>query len=409
MTVSSPSSSAPKPVAAYVCTDQGADIARSVVDTLGGDPSTLHGGGLGGAARVCRTPALEKLVLAEMGNMTLDAACECVTEIRQTGAHVIVLGDKPDLATYRALRNAGAEEYFAYPVTHEEIIAANDNIAAPVQQPVAEIATVHGTCIGVMGCNGGVGTSLLAQNLAFHAAAGKGNGPALETALIDADLRFGSQAIDLDRKDTPGLLEALSAPDRVDDTFLSATMEKLTERLSLYSQQAHISQNVDAMDAAFPPLLDAIRAKFDAVVVDLPRTTLVAHPEFARALDTLILVIPAGYAGVNVASRLMSVLKAEAPALKILPVLSEFRQDAKLTAKDIGVGIGLDVVATLPESAKALTRAHRAAKSLTENQPRAPYAKATRTIWERATKPVKATVATSAPKPRLGFFKRATA
>jgi Flp pilus assembly CpaE family ATPase len=407
MTVSSPTSSAPNPVAAYVCTDQGADIARSVVDTLAGDQSALHGGGLGGAARVCRTPAQEKLVLAEMGNMTLDAACECVAEIRQTGAHVIVLGDKPDLATYRALRNAGADEYFAYPVNPQEIIAANDNIAAPVQQPVPETPTVHGTCIGVMGCNGGVGASLLAQNLAFHAAAGKG--AALQTALIDADLRFGSQAIDLDRKDTPGLLEALSAPDRVDDTFLSATMEKLTERLSLYSQQAHISQNVDAMDAAFPPLLDAIRAKFDAVVVDLPRTTLVAHPEFARALDTLVLVIPAGYAGVNVASRLMTVLKAEAPALKILPVLSEFRQDAKLTAKDISTGIGLDVVATLPESAKALTRAHRAAKSLTESQPRAPYAKATRTIWTQATKPARAAVETPAAKQKFGFFKRATA
>ncbi|GAA6175353.1 AAA family ATPase [Sulfitobacter pacificus] len=407
MTVSNPSHGTPNPVAAYVCTDQGADIARSVVDTLIGDQSPLHGGGLGGAARVCRTPAPDRMVLAEMGNMTLEAACECVAEIRQTGAYVIVLGDKADLAIYRALRNAGAEEYFAFPVSPDEIIAANDNIKEPVQQPVQDTPIVRGTCIGVTGCNGGVGTSLLAQNLAFHSATA--NGGALQTALIDADLRFGSQAIDLDRKDTPGLFEALSAPDRVDETFLGATMEKLTDRLSFYSQQAHISQNVDALDAAFPPLLEEIKTKFDSVIVDLPRTTLVANPQFAHCLDTLVLVIPAGYAGVNVASRLMSVLKSEAPTLKILPVLSELRLDAKLTAKDISIGIGQEVQATLPESAKALSRAHRAAKSLIESQPRAPYAKATRALWAKAIQPPQDTAKISVAKSKMGFFKRATA
>ncbi|MDF3413766.1 hypothetical protein HKX54_04790 [Sulfitobacter sp. M57] len=407
MTALNPSQSAPNPVAAYVCTDQGADIARSVVEAMQGDPSVLHGGGLGGAARVCRSPTSDRLILTEMGNMTLDAACECVTEIRQTGAHVIVLGEKGDLATYRALRSAGAEEYFAFPVTPDEILAASDKIDEPAQAPVQEAPAAQGQLIGVTGCNGGVGASLLAQNLAFHAASA--NGGDVTTALIDADLRFGSQAIDLDRKDTPGLFEALSAPERVDETFLSATMEKLNDRLSLFSQQAHISQNVAALEASVPPLLEALKTRFQSVIVDLPRTTLVAQPEFARTLDTLVLVIPAGYAGVNVASRLMSVLKSEAPALKILPVLSQCRQDAKLTTKDISIGIGRDVVVTLPESGKSLSRAHRAAKPLIEHQPRAPYAKATRTLWTRANAPLETAAEKTVSKSQMGFFKRATA
>ena len=54
-----------------------------------------------------------------------------------------------------------------------------------------------------------MGASLLAQNLAFHAAAGH-KGPDLRTALLDMDLAFGTQALDLDAAET-ALIAALDA------------------------------------------------------------------------------------------------------------------------------------------------------------------------------------------------------
>lgn len=104
--------------------------------------------------------------------------------------------------------------------------------------------------IAVMGSNGGVGASLLAQNLAFHGAAPKGANRRM--ALLDADLQFGSQAIDLDRDETGGLYEALVAPDRIDATFLSATMDHLTETLSLYSHQIRAGQEAQSLEQACP-------------------------------------------------------------------------------------------------------------------------------------------------------------
>ena len=396
----SASTATPAILAAYVSTDQGAEVARAVAAMMGANPAVLHGGGLSGAARVSTGTAIANTVLTEMGNMPLDAACESVSEICKSGANVVVLGGRSDLSIYRALRNAGASEYFAFPVTAEEIIAANIQAApsSPASQPIP--LAPSSTCIGVMGCTGGVGASLLAQSLAFHAASPKG--PALQTALIDADLRFGTQAIDLDRNDTPGLQEALSAPDRVDPTFLAATMEPLNDRLALYSQPSRGFENVDQLEASFAPLIQSMKGKFGALVVDLPRTTLVAQPELARKLDTLVLVIPAGYAGVNVASRLMALLKTEAPDLKILPVLSEFRQDAKLTAKDLAKAIHQDVAAILPDSGAIIHRAHRAAKPVIESQPRSAYAKATRHLWALAV----ADHPAPAQKTKRRFFKR---
>ena len=403
MTSPTASPTPPALLAAYVSTDQGAEVARAVAVMMGANPTALHGGGLSGAARVSTGPAIASTVLTEMGNMPLDAACESVTEICKSGANVVVLGGKADLTIYRALRNAGATEYFAFPVTAEEIIAANTQAAPRNAAPPPAPVMPSGTCIGVMGCTGGVGASLLAQNLAFHAASIKG--PSLQTALIDADLRFGTQAIDLDRKDTPGLQEALSAPDRVDPTFLTATMEQLNDRLALFSQQANVIQPVDQLEAAFAPLIQSMKSKFGALVVDLPRTTFVAHPAIARKLDALVLVVPAGYAGVNVASRLMALLKSEAPDLKVLPVLSEFRQDARLTVKDLTKAINHDIAAVLPDSGAIIHRAHRAAKPLIEAQPRSAYAKATRRLWAM-------TMADSTPpetKPKRRLFKKGTA
>ncbi|MCX7561605.1 hypothetical protein OS190_18745 [Sulfitobacter sp. F26204] len=407
MTHSSSQNAATATLAAYVCTDQGAEVARAVVDLAACDQSAMHGGGLGGAARLCTGAQIAKTIITEMGNMSLDAACESVSEICQTGANVVVLGDRSDLGTYRALLNAGATEYFAFPVSPEEIMAANSRAAPRIQDPAPAVETRLGTSIGVVGCNGGVGASLLAQSLAFHASAAKG--PNLRTALIDADLRFGTQAIDLDCKDTRGLQEALSTPDRIDPTFLGATMEQLNDRLALYAQQVHPSQSTEKLNVAFPHLIDALKSNFEAVVVDVPRAALLQQSDYATVFDTLVLVMPAGYAGVNVASWMITLLKSQAPNLKILPVLSEFRQDAKLSRGDIEKAIGHDMAAIIPNSEAAIRKAHRAAKPLVEMQPRSPHAKATRSLWNLAVAPVKKEEKPQQRSARAGFFQRAPA
>lgn len=376
------SSSTLAPYAAYVCTDQGATVAQAVLNSAGGAAATVYGGGLSGAARVATGTAIATTVLAEIGNIPVEMACECVTEISRTGATVIVLGAQTDIDTYRALRRAGAAEYFTHPVTAEEILSVQPQRAATdvvVQLPKAPIKSPS---IAVMGSNGGVGASLLAQNLAFHAAAGKGAN--LRTALLDADIQFGSQAIDLDRDETAGLFEALMAPDRIDDTFVTATMEHLTARLSLYSHQIGAGQDAAPYENGLPRLLPRLRAEFDALVTDLPRAVMMQRGDVAAHFDALVLVIPAGFSGVNAASRLIKRIGAQAPDLRILPVLSELRRDAGLSRKDIETTIGRPVVAVLPRCDAPMARAQRAAQPLVETQPRGAYAKAVARLWTAA-------------------------
>lgn len=379
---SSPLPESARKIAAYVCTDTGAATAQAVLGALGQERGALHGGGLSGAARISVGAPIAQIVLAEIGQLPLEAACECVAEIAGTGAELILIGQDSELGVYRALRKAGAVEYFDSSVQPDDIVAAVNRASqaqAPQQQPVA---APTGKTIAVVGCNGGVGASLLAQNMAFFAASAKAGQQ--RTSLIDGDLRLGSQAIDLDIKDTPGLLEALSAPERVDETFLNVTMEKPGERLALYAYQMRAGQNIAPLEAALPQLIGSLKGEFDAVVVDLPRHLLMTAPEIGKAFDSIILLLAPGYSGVNAASRMIASLRQDAPHVRILPVIAEFRQDAGLSRKDIERGIGQPVAATLPRNEAGLRRAHRAAKPLVEMQPRAPFTRAVQGLWQAA-------------------------
>ncbi|MEQ8899741.1 MAG: hypothetical protein RID11_02410 [Roseovarius sp.] len=367
---------------AYMCTDEGAAVAKSVLSETGKSMQSLHGGGLSGAARLLSETEPGTIVLAELGLLSISMACECVEELRRANISVIVLGTYNDLATYRALRHAGALDYYPFPVSAQDILSASLTPAPPPSPAVVVPGVKHGLSIGVIGCKGGVGASLLAQNLAAYASAPKG--ARRRTALLDADLEFGSQAIDLDRDETRGIFDALSAPSRVDRTFLSATMEHLSDTLSFYSGQVRAEQNAHTYEPGIKTLVPRLREEFETVIADLPRGTVMRQPDLIGAFDKLILVLPAGFAGVNAASRLMAQLRNDHPDFPVLTVLSDIRQDAGLPVKDIETTLNITLTATLPSCAAALAKAHKAAKPLVALQPRSPWAKAVRGIWDQA-------------------------
>jgi len=396
--------STPTSVAAYMCSDEGAAIARSVLAQSGDASQMVHGGGLTGAARLGPDALHARMVLAEIGNTPIEMACECVAEICRSGADLIVLGGQTDLATYRRLRDAGAREYFNFPVTAEDILAAQKAAPSPALTLVPQVeapAPAKSPSIAIMGSNGGVGASLLAQNLAFFGSEAKG--PDRRVALLDADVQFGTQAIDLDRDGTAGLFEALMSPARIDETFITATMDHITPRLSLYSNQIGAGQDAASFEPGLGRLIAPLCTSFDVVLTDLPRGQLLGRPELADAIDTLVLLIPAGFSGVNAASRLINRVQTQNPDLRIVPVLSDLRRDAGLSAKDIKTIIGMDVAATLPRCDTAMTRAHRAAKPVVQHQPRGAYAKVVGQIWQAAITTPDPETATSKPLLRRLF------
>jgi len=361
---------------AYVCTEPGAALAREVIGASGAPSGSLMGGGLSGAARAAGGLVGGQMLLTELGELPVDAACENVSELRKRGAEVIVFGQDQNINTYRALRKAGALEYFHMPVTAQDILSTEiiPSDPANLSRPV----TTHHRTIGVISTNGGVGASALAASLGHLLASG--NDGASRTALIDADLQFGTIALDLDRLGTPGLLDALRAPDRIDGTFLQATMDQVTETLSIYSHSSDLQNDAAEVQSGWLAMLERAKMEFATTVVDLPRSLIMQDPKVLHALDAAILVVPAGYAGVSAAVRLVAYIRSVTPDTQLSLALSEVRKDAQLSCKDIAQALRLELSTVLPRCDTQVLRAQRKGKTVAELYPRAPYAKACQEI-----------------------------
>ena len=133
--------------------------------------------------------------------------------------------------------------------------------------------------VAFVGARGGVGTTTLAVNLAWHLA----NRQSRRVALVDLDLQNGDCALALNIKPTPGLREALVNPTRIDNTLLERVMTPVGERLFVLSSEEPLRDDLEFTAEAVDTLVAALREQFHYVVIDVPR---IPATPYRRALDT---------------------------------------------------------------------------------------------------------------------------
>ena len=379
------------PFAGYVLSESGLALANDIA-RLGGAPGgSVWRGGLSAAARLPVQTPIARNLLVEMGTEDLETACDGVRALVRLGSRVVVIGTAEDLATYRALRAAGAEEYFSLPGKAEDAIAAFRSPAAPVE-PTPRGATI----VGVVGCSGGVGASALAQNFAWLAASASA---ARRVAFIDADLQFGTAAHDMNVDATRGFLDALANPARVDRTFLDSSMTEIATGLWLYARTARNASEAARLEPGLAPLLRQMAAHFDVIVVDIPRALVVADPTLAQTLDKLVAVLTPGYAGISGHARVLQALNEDAPDLDVLSVLAQLRRDADLKPTEISKATGHPVVAVLPADPPGMIKAQKLGRPIADCLRRSRYSRQVAAIWGKI-------LPERSPQP--GFWRRLT-
>ncbi|MFG6547309.1 CpaE family protein [Sulfitobacter sp. 1A10445] len=333
-----------------------------------------HSGTLATAARLAGMTSLGDILVAELGADDKAVNLGLINDLLAEGLQLILLGRQNDIDTYRSYINAGVYEYLALPVEPDAQVKFERR-----EQPTAQASTfASARTIGICGVTGGVGASALATNLAVSyldlTRSGKLARDNLgRVALLDADLHFGSLAVDLDIETTPGLLEALLAPERVDSTFLNATMSSPLEGLSVYSAETTEPGRLQNYEAGFPALLEQIKAAQPTVIVDLPRRLLLQHPETAESLDELVLLVGQGFGSIRSCSRLLHRLADQAQAPRMTCVLSQTRRDAGLRKSEISTALNREIALTLPYCATDLARASIKGKPLQKLSARSKY------------------------------------
>ena len=213
---------------------------------------------------------------------------------------------------------------------------APDDGKAPVQKKM----------IAVIGARGGVGTSLVAANLAAIFALTHKH----PTALVDADPYFGTAALAMGLDPSRGLRDAFEKPDRVDGLFLERVMVKPFENLAILAAEEPLMDAITIQANAGEMILAALNEKFRTVVVDVPRQMNVLTRHMLLKADHVIIVADPQLTCLRDSLRLRDYLvenlKRPAPMLLLNRVgLSTANE---LSVKEFAKNFGQEVAAQLP-------------------------------------------------------------
>jgi pilus assembly protein CpaE len=244
------------------------------------------------------------------------------------------------------LVDAGVSNYIVKPVTREllaKALAPKLNLG-----DIGRSALKLGKMVTFVGARGGVGTTTLAANLAWHLA----NKQSRRVALVDLDLHHGDCALTFNIHNTPGFRDALANPLRLDHLLLDRIMTQHGERLFVLGSEEPLHENMQFTVPAIDALFSVLRSQFHYVIVDVPRTSTPANRRALEIADRRIIVVDQTMRAMRDAVRLAKMFggdgdSAEHSALFVVNRVGEFRQHA-VTINDVQKVLQVPPTSTVP-------------------------------------------------------------
>jgi pilus assembly protein CpaE len=286
---------------------------------------------------------------------------------------LVALGNVNDVALFRDLISAGADDYLVKPPTRE-------TLATVLEQRSAVLGTGPdglGQVAVFIGSRGGVGATTSAVSCAWLLAAERPE----RIALLDLDLHFGTVALKLDLDPGSGLCEALEQPSRIDSLFIERAMIKVTDNLRVLAAEASAAQHLAVDAGAIDMLLHELRRKFARVAVDLPRGASPMQRVVLAAASHVIVFCERSLAGLRDTIRLQTLIREQAPQARLWLVEAGATGERALIGKsEFEKGIGKALDARLSYDPKSAGAAANSGQPLPAAAPRSPIVRELRQL-----------------------------
>jgi len=233
---------------------------------------------------------------------------------------VIAFGTQDNVGLYRALRRINVVEYLTRPLQVDDFDLVITQLIQSRRDDAKAIDPER--LIVVTGARGGVGSSTIASGLAQLIATVHQR----RTLLLDLDMDGGTQYVNFNIEATPGLVDMLEAPHRIDAVFLERTLGLAGQRLVLLSTEkpeGSRDPKLEGLDALVTQAAQGI----DVVVIDLPRGSHFAQ-DILFAAGTAVVVTPPTIIGLRDTIDLVNEIERAGTARRVLPIVNkigEFR------------------------------------------------------------------------------------
>ncbi len=323
-------------------------------------------GGLEAAiAYLVENPTPNLLILeSSANNASMIAQIDELASHCDEGVQVMVIGNTNDIGLYRQLMARGVSEYLVPPIAPVQVVRSISQLFADPDAPFV------GKSISVIGAKGGVGASTIAHNLAW-ALSESAN---VNTALIDLDLSFGTTALDFNHENQQTVADALLAPERVDDAVVAKLLAKVTDKLSLFTAPASVSQIMDIPSESYATIIDTVRRVMPYVVLDLPHTWSEWTYNTLLGSDEVIMVCQPDLASLRNGKNMIDELKSQRPndaPPKLIINMMGVPKRPEIPTKDFAAAIEVDPSIVLPFDPQLFGTASNNGQMISETDPAA--------------------------------------
>ncbi len=347
----------------------------SVIEVAAGDRRMarahvkVHTGGIAAAAEFYQAAATPNLIVVEskLPRDRLDVELDRLANVCDAGTKVVVIGHVNDVELYRSLTHRGVSEYLVAPVDAMGVIkAVADLYVDRTTQPL-------GRTVAFVGAKGGVGSSMVAHNVAWAIARNFEN----DVVVADFDLAFGTAALDFNQDPTQGMAEAVNAPDRLDDNFLDRLLARCSDHLSLLAAPATLDRTYDFQETAFEQVVDVAQTGVPAVILDLPHVWTGWVRKTLLAADEIVLTVEPDLANLRNAKNLVDLLRQartnDAP-VRLVINKSGVPKRPEIKIEDFAAALDLKPIAVIPFDSQLFGTAANNGQMIAETDAKSPIA-----------------------------------
>lgn len=235
------------------------------------------------------------------------------------GGRIPVVAAAHDLtiAATRRLMRSSIADVLPLPFTQEELGQAIESGRERLSQVrTGGGPTRTGNIIALQGALGGIGTSMIATQLAQMFAEDR------QVLVIDLDVQRGNAALYMNLKPRLSIGDLVEADERLDAEFLKMVAERHQSGASVIAAPADMM----ALDTLTPEfidrLLDVATQNYDLVLLDLPGVWMDWTALAMQKSDLVMLVTQMTVSGVQQARRQLDVLEANSLADRVRLVMN---------------------------------------------------------------------------------------
>jgi len=294
---------------------------------------------------------------------------------------LIVVGPAGNAESMRLAVRSGARDFLAEPVGKSDLMAALEHVR---EELLARAASERGAVHAFIGASGGVGSSLIAANVAHLLAVTAQR----STAIVDMDLNFAPVAHHLDLHGERGILDVLEQLESLDAHALTGYGALHRSGLRLFaSTTKHVVLGKDVSASRLGRFFDLLARHHQHLVIDLPHSIDDLTATALGIASEIYIVMQQSTLNARNAARLVRILRDElmVPPERIRLYINRYVKNEAMQVEDVVRAVGVPVSGTLPSHYKQMLASSDVGMPLYDADRRAPITKALLQIVQEIT------------------------